>query len=116
MEKQTNPVLLPAGKSFVQKPIFWLVLVLVFLIIGFGIYFYYFPSRSDLEIQNDLIARQLAELEREKQKVGYQPPNEGQIKEQLKQLENLKKESNYQPPSEETIKKQLEELEKLKNQ
>lgn len=114
MENQIDPVLLPAGKSFLQKPIFWLVVFLVLVLAG-SLYFYRFTQVEEEANQNsEWIKRQLAELELQKQKVGYEPFTEEDLKSQVEDLEEQKKAVGYEPFTEEEIKTQIEQLEKLK--
>ncbi len=66
--------------------------------------------------QEEIIQKQLEELDRLRAQSGAKELTEAEIKNQLDELAQLRKASQTQPLTEETIQKQLNELENLRSQ
>lgn len=94
-----------------------IIAVIILLVLG-GFVFYIIQknrkAQPQISPQEEMVKKQLDELDALRQESGSQPVTEGQTQGQLEELNKLH--TGAKPLTQEEINKQLEELEKLRSQ
>jgi len=106
----------PENQPKINKKTAIIILVIILALLGIGWYVYKKQKAPAGLSQEEILKRQLAELERLRQSADYKPLTEEQIKKQSLELKKLNQQAGYKPLTQEQINKQLEEFNKLKGQ